>query len=391
MKKIISTLFLFPVLFIQAQMSATLYMMPASAPCNSCFDFSANISGGTPPYTYKWTFAGPPSVSYTTQTVNHCLTHPIDSAHYIYFEAWDGAGNMLQWPLFTPPIAFSPITICMVTVDSTLGKNLIIWDQTTDPTVISYNIYKETTSAGIYAVIGNVRRNDFSTYTDLSSNPDQVAARYKLSMIDSCGNESFQSLATKTIHLTVSSGMQNTWNLNWDNAEGFPVVKFRIWRQYNSQPPVLIDSVQSSLNSYTDMNAPGGLLHYTLEAISTNVCNPSLKTNFSPINFYSSSFSNFVDNSAFLGLNEEYISENISVQPNPFSTTTVLRITNLNQLRMGEMQLKIVDLCGNEIYPTVIRNSDSFVISKENISPGIYFYKILDSEKTIAAGKLIAQ
>ena len=394
MKKFLLPLFLLSVIFSRAQMgiTASVYMMPATVPCDSCFTFSTNVAGGNPPYTYQWTFAGPPSAIYTSQTFTHCLSQPLDSAHYLWFHVSDVGGmNTFDWPLFGVPIKFTSQPICIVSVDSASGKNLIVWEQTTDPTVVSYSIYKETTTSGIYALIGNVHRNNFSTFTDLTSNPAQVAARYKISLIDSCGNESSQSLAAKTIHLIVNAGLPNTWNLNWDNAEGFPVVKSRIWRQHNSQPPVLIDSVQSSLNSYSDMNAPGGLLHYTLEAISTNVCKPSLKTIFSPMNSYSSSFSNFVDNSAFLAVNEENISENISVQPNPFSAEITLSITDLG-FQHKDLKFQLYDVFGKIIFSDVIPSGvRNLLIKRNNISQGIYFYKLFDSEKIIAAGKLIAQ
>ena len=382
--------FLFSAIFSHAQMgiTASVYMMPVSVPCNSCFTFSADVSGGNPPYNYQWTFAGPPSVTYSTQTFTHCLSQPLDSAHYLWFHVSDVGGmNTFDWPLFDAPIKFTSHPVCMVSVDSASGKNLIVWEQTTDPSVVSYNVYKESTTSGVYTLIGNAHRNSFSTYTDSTSNPAQVAARYKISMIDYCGNESYPSNAAKTIHLAVSAGMQNSWNLNWDNAEGFPVVKFRIWRQHASQSTVLIDSVQSSLNSYTDMNAPGGLLHYTLEAISTNVCNPSLKTIYSPVNSYSSSFSNFVDNSAFLGVDELNSNATVSVYPNPFTGKTALCIRN-SQINCFEFIL--YDVYGNELRSEKI-NSRSFTIDRKDLPAGIYFYKMAGAGSFFETGKLIAR
>src|ERR1051325_5856765 len=163
MKKYILFPFLFSSLFSCAQMgiTASIYMMPASVPCDSCFTFSANVSGGIPPYGFQWTFAGPPSTIYTTQTFTHCLHQPLDSTHYLNFHVSDSGGmNTLDWPLFGPPIKFTSHSVCLVTVDSASGKNLIAWEQTTDPTVVSYNIYKETTTSGIYNVVGNVHRNN---------------------------------------------------------------------------------------------------------------------------------------------------------------------------------------------------------------------------------------
>ena len=64
------------------------------------------------------------------------------------------------------------------------------------------------------------------------------------------------------------------------------------------------------------------------------------------------------------------------VDPNPFSETATLRISNPGKLQMEEVELTIYDMIGKQVHPGIIRNSDSFVISGGNLLQGIYFVRM---------------
>ncbi len=99
---------------------------------------------------------------------------------------------------------------------------------------------------------------------------------------------------------------------------------------------------------------------------------------------------NIVYDTALIVINEPVIYNNlidVKVYPNPFNEYTTLRITNSE--RITNYELKIYDLLGNEVSVTIIRNSDSFVISSSNMVAGMYFYKLLNKKEIIAAGKII--
>ena len=80
--------------------------------------------------------------------------------------------------------------------------------------------------------------------------------------------------------------------------------------------------------------------------------------------------------------------QQVSVYPNPFSETATLRITNPSELRMKEVELTMYDMIGKQVHPSIIRNSDSFVIRRGNLPAGIYFYQLLNENEIIATGKL---
>ena len=119
----------------------------------------------------------------------------------------------------------------MVTVDPLAGKhNYIIWDKSKATKISHYNIYKESTTAGVYFKIDSVPMDSAGIYVDLLSDATVRSWRYKISQVDSCGNESPLSPAHKTMHLTVNQGVGNNINLIWDNYEGLNFSTYYVYR-----------------------------------------------------------------------------------------------------------------------------------------------------------------
>jgi hypothetical protein len=276
-------------------------------------------------------------------------------------------------------------SICLVTVDTSINKNVIIWEEVTDPLVVSYNIYKETTQAGVYAMIGNVPVTSLSTFTDNASVPQQVAARYKLVTVDTCGVESGQSPNHKTIHLTISQGIPPAYNLNWDNYEGITFGQYKIWRGNTSGSLTLIDSVQSSLNSYTDLNPPTGTIYYAIQIVYPQGCNPSFKMQQPASTPVSTSVSNTISN-LNIGMNEVYNNYISCIFPNPFSGTTNIRLDS----KIKEADLVIYDLLGN-VVSSIKLNKENTVFDRAGLNNGAYYYKVSAGSVLLSTGKLIIE
>jgi hypothetical protein len=190
-------------------------------------------------------------------------------------------------------IPMPPDSICIVTVDDSIGHNLVIFEKQQSGPIHHYNIYRETSVANIYDSIGFIPVDSFGYFIDTASNPAVRAYRYKISTVDSCGNESVLSDHHKTMHLTVNKGTGSTWNLIWTHYEGIPVNTYRIWRADTSGNFALIDSVSGSNTSYTDLNPPLGGLYYQVEIVTSYTCQPF---NFKANTNYNSSRSNQADN-----------------------------------------------------------------------------------------------
>ncbi|MFH1319934.1 MAG: T9SS type A sorting domain-containing protein, partial [Bacteroidota bacterium] len=141
----------------------------------------------------------------------------------------------------------------------------------------SYNIYKESTQAGVYYLIGNIPVDSMSHFIDSLSNPLQQAWRYKISVVDSCGNESELSVAHKTMHLTINEGLGNI-NLIWDHYQGFNFLTYYIYRYTTSTGWQIIDSIASNLTSRTDFSPPMGSLSYQVVVKHPDGCEATVKT-----------------------------------------------------------------------------------------------------------------
>jgi hypothetical protein len=91
------------------------------------------------------------------------------------------------------------------------------------------------------------------------------------------------------------------------------------------------------------------------------------------------------------GISENHSNENVlTVFPNPFSTSTQVQI-NSGLVHSGlDLFFVMYDVNGK-----VIRNekvsSSTIVIDRENLSSGIYFYRLMFNGNPVADGKLIAQ
>ncbi|MFH1320500.1 MAG: T9SS type A sorting domain-containing protein [Bacteroidota bacterium] len=234
-------------------------------PDNGSVDIS--VTGGTLPYTFNW------SNTDTTQDIYN-LTEGT------YNVTVTGANGCIAVEsidlLYMPP---ANVEICMITVDSTTGKNLIVWEKTPGLSIDSYHIYKEGTQAGAYFQIGAVPYDSLSVFVDLQANPLQRSWRYKLTAGDTCLSESESELSPmhKSIHLTVNLGINGEINLIWDHYEGFDFGTYYIYRGPSYSDMDSIDAVPSNLNSYTDLNPPSGQLYYQVAAIHPQGCTATLK------------------------------------------------------------------------------------------------------------------
>ncbi len=147
--------------------------------------------------------------------------------------------------------------ICLVTVDPTYNKNMIIWEKRQTSDIVSYNVNKLI--SGNYYSIGTVAYDDMSTFIDYTSNPGVTAERYSLSAVDAEGVTSFNGPYHQTINLGISLGVPATnITLNWidyeDEKGAFQPSWYYIYRGANMSDMVLHDSVTAVYTSYNDLN-----------------------------------------------------------------------------------------------------------------------------------------
>ncbi|MCB8994071.1 MAG: right-handed parallel beta-helix repeat-containing protein [Bacteroidales bacterium] len=335
-----------------------------------------SISGGTPLYSYSWLPGGQTSQDLSNLVEGDYKVSVTDNAGCV------GVNSFVigkEAPLVNP--------ICLVTVDSISGKNLIVWEKLSQPGVASYNIYRESSSKGNFQLIASVPAADPSEFVDEIADPSLRSWKYKLSVSDDCGNESAMSDAHKTIHLTQNLGLKGVVNLIWDKYEGFDVSTYKIYRYSKSEGWRTLTSLPSDLFSFTDPNPLiNEELSYVIEVENPNGSCSSLKAST-----YNSSRSNrqVVFNNP-TGLNIPKTDGSVRVYPNPASTEFSVEI---NQPGLQKLAIELIDANGRVLRNYMFKpDHDDFNtrIEVNGIPAGVYILKI-SRDSSVDYNRLIIQ
>jgi len=297
---------------------------------------------------------------------NTDLTNFISSSVTIAFKyigtnidgaTWEIDNIIIDEPpcIISPP---SPPDPCLVTYSSISNSNRVVWERPINDAIDSFYVNKETSQSNTYQKIGAIQYSETCVFDDLSSNPSVQANKYKLSYVDTCGNESSMGSFHKTIHLTINQGVGTSWNLIWSHYEGFGYSTYNIYRGNSQNNIALLDTVASNINSYTDINAPNGQLFYQIEVLVGAVCDPSRT--------YSSTKSNFINNQIPTS-KLEFIRNRIKYYPNPTNENITISVNNFN----GIIQTEIYDLLGHRLQTT-----NETTISLQEYARGIYILKV---------------
>jgi hypothetical protein len=279
--------------------------------------------------------------------------------------------------------------ICIVTADMETGENLVVWEKTPDVGIASYNIYRESQQIEIYDLIGNSPFNELSVFTDTVADPEKQAYKYKITVVDTCGNESplENSLSHKTLFLQyVSSagGINLHWNEYEIEGEILNLVMYTIYRGSDSTLLSPIDDIAADMNLYTDTD-PAALTeryYYRVAAVLTGLCSPTgdLKAGSGP---YSHSMSNMEDNRIMappenqaptdLALDNLTIDENLPAQsligrftatdPDPDDSHDYSFISGTGDTDNGHFIITGDSLLSGQVFDYEIKNSYSIRVS----------------------------
>jgi PKD repeat protein len=74
----------------------------------------------------------------------------------------------------------------------------------------------------------------------------------------------------------------------------------------------------------------------------------------------------------------------VSIFPNPMVESSTIRIENTS----GNVTLNVYNMTGQIAFTKQLSNGD-FIIGKENLTEGLYFYDVVDGNNSVAKGKLI--
>lgn len=323
-----------------------------TCPQNADGEMAVMGAGGTAPYTYLW----------STGSTNDTVANASKGTYWVYVSDANGCADTVHYSL-TAPEPFDFEEICVLSVDSATGKNLIVWDKTANKRTSDYVILKEN-AQGQFVQAGTQPYVNLSVYADLASNPQAQPDRYKLALIDSCGNYSDTSDYHRTIHLQSNLGTTGDVNLTWTGYEGKPVQSYELWRWVTAGNLVQIATVAASVTSYTDLNPPvAPNVYYVVNAIFPSSCSPtSGKTTAFDV-----SKSNIL-NQTGISIDENWALKNVKVYPNPNAGIFTIEFINGFEAE----QISIVDGVGRIIRDLSAFGENTISVDLSNEPKGVY-------------------
>jgi hypothetical protein len=253
--------------------------------------------------------------------------------------------------------------ICMVTLDNTSKKNIIIPLIETNPLLDSLFFYRLSNSTSTYSLIAKMEYVNAGSLIDYESFPDQQSYEYAVTVSDSyCHKESDFSIPHKSILLQANTGINSEVNLFWNAYQGFEYPNFEVYRSHNGSEYYHIADIPNNVYTYTDLFPPSGQLSYQIRITKEIPCEISRSIN--------KVSSNFVQTSS-LGIPEN-INEKITVYPNPVFDKLYLDNLGSRTNEFEEFYYNIFDLKGN----LMLSGKANLSIDVSELPKGNYFISV---------------
>ncbi len=273
---------------------------------------------------------------------------------------------------------FSRKPLCLVSVDNANGNNRVNWNLNTGAEV--FYIYRESTSANDYELIGTIYDDTTGYFIDTTSNPLKKSNRYRMTARYECGDITPASIPHKTIHLSASPNTTGGVSLIWDHYEGFEFSTYYIFRGTDPDSLVALDSIQASLNFYTDLEPDSGIVYYEIRAYKTTPCVDS-PSYYNRTGEYMETASNRVIKPSIIietGI-DAGTALKAKIYPNPAKDKIIIEFPNAGN---SSYELQLTDVFGKNVY-SGRTNTSSFEIDKKylNINSGVFWIK-LTGDKT---------
>ncbi len=318
-------------------------------------------------YTYQWRLKGNAiqNASDSTYTVN--LT---DSAlHYSVTVTNAGICSVTSAETIINPIPV-PVDMCIVSVDSLSKYNVITWEKAVTNLIDSFRIYREY-STNLYSYVGSVGYQELSQYVDTdlaNSNPNQNSERYKISVIDICGNESAKS----SYHHTILLQDQQNGNFDWNKYEienqFTPVTNYYLYRDTGSIGNWGIP-IGNTTGNVTQISIPDYFqfpnARYKIETNYGFNCVPTQRTQ-TGVNNTRSNIKNKINPNAVF--DNKRFENQIKLQPNP--------ATDIVQIMSGvEMEsIRVFNYLGQEVLYQKLESARSkkVELSVSALASGVY-------------------
>lgn len=360
---------------------------PSINSTQSCGFTITGITDSIPDYiTIEGDFANSPVTATLTSdtTWEYFLSYNnnLSGADYITVTAYFPNDTVHDWlNVFLATVSPFSQQLCVVTVDTALQKNLVVWEKEITTGIVSYSVQKETNQNNVFAEIGVVSYDSLSVFVDTLSEPSQNANRYKILALDTCGLYSYEGItAHKTIHLASSLGLNGVVNLIWNQYEGLPLLTYHIYRGQSFSTFNLLASVASNIVSFTDNFPVLGANYYFIEAVLPDSCTPFRDG-------LTGSFSNFTSQTA-TSVSEYDFNNQVLVSPNPGNGTFIISFNNAG---FRSADIKLFDAIGRLVFRSdknELSANNQIAIHPGSLASGVYLIQI-DVSKNRLTKKLV--
>jgi len=353
-------------------------------PCNGWA--TASATGGFPPYTYSWNTT---PVQTTAAATGLCAGTYIIT---VVDSMGNSAANTSTIINLSPPVTPS---VCMVTVDSLSQYNVVMWDKTPYVNIAdSFFIYREI-STNNYQPIGAVPYDSLSLFVDTvrtlyfpnSGDPNAGTYRYKITVRDTCSNNSTLSPYHNTIFITNNSGNFFWAQLYTIEGSSNPVNSYVLMRDdYSNGNWNAINSVSGTQQNVTDPAYASwqATASWRVETQWNITCTPTIKNPITLAANYISSLSNVFTNNPS-ATNEYSLESSVNISPNPSSGNLSI---NFGTKNFGKAEVSFSDIIGQALYKTTISASGKQALDVSEFSKGIYFLK-LKTDSGVATKKIV--
>ena len=280
---------------------------------------------------------------------------------------------------------FKDEEICVVTV-SLDTHNLVVFQKTPDVGTEFYYLYREV-QTDVFDYVTQLPATRLSVFVDETSDPRVKSYKYKITSVDTCGNESevAETFFHKTMHLLFD---QDNGNLVWQNYEGRYVPYYTIFKGNTVTDFVEVDQVPADDVTLTwkDVNVTG--LHYYKVGVELDSsCIPTgtagKKADSGP---YSHAMSNVEDNRLQVGILDKLSPIQVNAWPNPFSEYTTIQFENPDNSRY---ELIVMDISGKVVKKLSGITDSKITFERHELPSGFYTFDLRGENRYV--GRFIIQ
>ncbi|UTW60784.1 T9SS type A sorting domain-containing protein [bacterium SCSIO 12741] len=270
----------------------------------------------------------------------------------------------------------SAVSICLVTNDTLIGQNVVIWDTTGRSGDQLYRIYRESGIQGKYFELGTVLAGQKPMFRDSTLLNQTLKGNYRVTAEDACSEESSGEQVHGSILLSGERISGNGVQLSWSNYTGIQVPKYFLYRYTTSRGLELLDSIGTTFPTYTDYGAPAKedetYHYYFVSADPLSQCDTSFPMILSNYSF------NF-GKGPTTGLTEYSAQWGMKVWPNPNQGEFTLRFSGSNR---EPMTIRLFDQHGKIHHQ---QQMDGFAHPRDisiklyDISAGVYYLQVVSN------------